>query len=1223
MPTSQPRIASLLRELQNARRRMVELESRLRETSAPPETDRYRSLFLESRDAIASTAWDGTILEANPAAFELFGRSQQELVGGNFLDFFIHAEERDRFIQQLGERGSVKGFEASLYGNNHRVISARLAVMLRRTEQGEPIGFQGSIIDVTEERRTLARLRQSEALFRSLSDNAPDIIYTLNRDGVITFVNAAWERILGHPPGDVLGRYFIDFIPQEEHSRFRHLFKLIRDGNQTLRDVEAEFLDRDGAIHQIAIVGSPNLDAEGNVTGMVGLIQDETGRRRAERALEVQKAYTEDLIEGAPEAIVVLDHADRVIRVNPEFTRLFGYENEEARGRQIDDLIVPSGMKEEGISFSKQTLTGHRVSVCTQRCHKHGRLLDVSILATPIMVSGGLVGIYAIYRDNSDQIRAEKALKESESRYKALLEAIPDPVMVFHPDGRVFLVNPAFESIFGWHNRELAGKPLDFVPDCEVTRTKDFIDRTLCGECVDFETKRLTKDRRLIEVQLKSATLHDAEGALTGVIIVARDITKRKLAEEALRQSEEKWRTVLENIEDGYYELDLAGNFTFATEVTARIAGMPRNEFIGKNYIQYCNGENGERLFAAYKQVFETGSPVRHITYPIILSDGTRRLLEASASLMQDRNGQPVGFCGIIRDMTARRAAEEALRESESRHRTVLETAPDPMIVRDADSRVIYVNPAFSHVFGWSQSELAGYKMDVVPQDFWDEALAGGVPLAGSRAFSGMETRRSTKDGRIVDVSISGAVFYDGGGQPQGSVVTLQDITERKKAEEELKFVAYHDLLTELPNRKSFYMILEDTLNQSRRRSTQNTWALLFLDLDRFKHINDTLGHDAGDLLLQMVAERIQGVIRRTDHLFRLGGDEFTIILTNLTRDIDVAKVAEKIRSSLARSFRLKGHDVFTAVSIGIAVFPDDGEEVEVLVRNADLAMYAAKEEGVGYRFYTEEMNIKAIERLKLESSLRSALGRDEFVVYYQPLVNQEGRILGMEALVRWQHPEMGLIPPSKFISLAEETGAIVPIGCWVLEAACRQARSLRENGHADLYVTVNLSARQLREPSLVENILEVIDRVGLDPSALKLEVTESGVMEDPELAISTMQRLRAHGIGFSMDDFGTGYSSLSYLKRFPIDTLKIDRSFIIDALTDKGDQEIIKTIIVMAQNLAIETVAEGVETAEQQDFLCGQGCRVMQGYLYSQPLPADEFEALLNQYHPLDINTE
>ncbi len=566
----------------------------------------------------------------------------------------------------------------------------------------------------------------------------------------------------------------------------------------------------------------------------------------------------------------------------------------------------------------------------------------------------------------------------------------------------------------------------------------------------------------------------------------------------------------------------------------------------------------------------------------------------------------------LTREIEARRQTENALRESEEKHRIVLEAAPDPVAVYDMKGKIVYLNPAFTRIFGWTLRESVDRNINFVPKEILPETEIISNKITQGETFTGIESYRLIKEGRNVDVSISCAFFYDSYDNPMGSVLTFQDITERKKTRDEITFIAYNDVLTGLPNRKSFYKRLEEKLYQSQRRVGDENWALLFLDLDKFKYVNDTLGHDIGDELLKEVAVRLLDCLRKTDHIFRLGGDEFTIILQNLFVDIDVAKVALKIRERVAHPYSIRGNEIHTSVSIGISVYPDDGKEVETLVKNADMAMYVAKEEDEGYRFFTEEMNRKAIERMKMGNSLRKALQKNQFVLHYQPMVDNMNQIIGMEALLRWNHPGMGLMSPKQFIPLAEETGTIVPIGEWVLRSACQQARTWHDMGYDWLYVSVNISTRQFKEKNMVEMVKQTLTDTRFPASCLKLEVTESGIMENPEQAIAKMNILRSRGIRFSIDDFGTGYSSLSYMKRFPIDTLKIDRSFVADSTTNQDDREIIKTIIAMAHTLHIETVAEGVETKEQIDFLRGQGCSMMQGYYFGQPMPPGEFEGIL-----------
>jgi diguanylate cyclase (GGDEF)-like protein len=434
----------------------------------------------------------------------------------------------------------------------------------------------------------------------------------------------------------------------------------------------------------------------------------------------------------------------------------------------------------------------------------------------------------------------------------------------------------------------------------------------------------------------------------------------------------------------------------------------------------------------------------------------------------------------------------------------------------------------------------------------------------------------------------------------------------RKQAEERVRHLAHFDGLTGLPNRSVFNQRLSHALARARR--VDEPLAILFIDLDRFKNINDTLGHGAGDRVLKEVAQRLRGCLREADTVSRLGGDEFVVLIEGASRPADVAEVAQKILAAVARPLLLETQEFHLTASIGISTFPGDSDDSQGLMKNADIAMYRAKEQGKNnFQFYSAQINVHTLERVALESDLRHALEREEFLLHYQPKVDiGSNRIVGMEALVRWQQPGKELIPPARFIPLAEETGLIVPIGEWVLQTACLQNKAWQDQGLPRLRIAVNLSPRQFAHESLLQDVARVLNETGLDPAWLEFEITESMVMRDPEHAVQLLQGLKAMGIHLSIDDFGTGYSSLSYLKRFPLDSVKIDRSFIRDIPGDGDDAAITRAIIAMAQSLRLGVIAEGVETEEQLHFLRHHGCNEMQGNLFSRPLPEDQFLRLL-----------
>ena len=572
---------------------------------------------------------------------------------------------------------------------------------------------------------------------------------------------------------------------------------------------------------------------------------------------------------------------------------------------------------------------------------------------------------------------------------------------------------------------------------------------------------------------------------------------------------------------------------------------------------------------------------------------------------------------------------QKQLAESERLHRYIVNTSPDIIYILDQEGHFTFINERIESLLGYSNEEIVGkhYSFLVHHDDMEQAKYVFNERRIGKRAAKNIELRLKCKDdsgsrhfaNRTLPIELSAMGMYAGNGEMDnnytGTYGVARDVTERKIAEETINFQAYHDLLTKLPNRALLNDRLSLAINQAKREN--ESLAVMFLDLDRFKNINDSLGHMIGDELLQQVSARLKDCIRAGDTLARFGGDEFTLMLPKLNNDReDASKLAEKIITTLKQPFNVDGHELYVSASIGIALYPQDGTNIDNLIKHADVAMYHVKGQGKnGYQFYSNEMNAPYIENLSLDTGIHKALDNNEFNLVYQPQINlRTGEIVGVEALLRWQHPEHGLISPAEFIPFAEESGLIVDIGLWVLRTACAVLNRWRLADLPEIRMSINISARQLMEDSIVQDILQTIKDYDIPGHCLELEITENAIMDDMDSIIRKLKELSAENITIAIDDFGTGYSSLSYLHKLPIQTLKIDRTFLKESHINKGDNTIISTIVAMAKGLNLNVIAEGVETQTQLDYLRELNCSEAQGFLFGKPLPPDVIAQLLIQ---------
>jgi diguanylate cyclase (GGDEF)-like protein/PAS domain S-box-containing protein len=697
----------------------------------------------------------------------------------------------------------------------------------------------------------------------------------------------------------------------------------------------------------------------------------------------------------------------------------------------------------------------------------------------------------------------------------------------------------------------------------------------------------------------------DAHGKPVKRIGTVQDVSELRAAEEALRDERNFANAIMESANSLMVVLDSTGRIVRFNPTCESVTGYSADEVQGRFVWEFLLiPEEREPVKQVFEALTADALSSRFQNYWLD-KDGSRHLIDWANSVISDQSGKVLYVVSIGTDITERQKAEADM----VKHAHALEQTADAVIITDRRGIIEYVNPAFEAATGFSRAEAIGQTPRIVKsgqhdldfyRNLWETILGGGV-------FRDVFVNRA-KDGHIYYEEKTITPLLDSDGVITHFVSSGKDITERMETQERLYYLAHHDALTDLPNRVMFLDRLKHVATRLLRRN--QICAVLFLDLDRFKNINDTLGHDTGDKLLQAVGDRLKESVRAGDTVARLGGDEFTVLLEDIESADDIAPIARKILKSLTEPFHVEEHELFTSASIGISLCPGDGTDPNTLLKNADTAMYRAKDQGRNnFQFYSAEMGARALEHLTMETGLRHALERNEFELYFQPQFRmQDNSVIGAEVLLRWQHPALGLISPNEFVPLLEDTGLIVSVGHWVLRTVCQQLNAWQDEGRSIPRVSINLSGRQFDELDFLDSVLDIIHQEKIRPSIFEFEITESLLLKRAQYTVDVLEQFSRQGIRIALDDFGTGYSSLSYLKRFPINTIKIDRSFVRDVPDDQEDAEIVKAILAMARSLNINVVAEGVETTMQEDFLRAAGCEMLQGYLHGKPMPVEEF---------------
>jgi diguanylate cyclase (GGDEF)-like protein/PAS domain S-box-containing protein len=1205
------------------RNRQEYLERQVRErTKELQESEENLSITLRSiGDGVIATDTEGRVTRMNPVAETLTGWTLHEVIGQPFEEVFriINTQTREPAENPVAKAlssGNVVDManDTALIardGSERQIADSAAPI---RDAEGRIVGAVLVFHDVTQEYETREALREkSEELDRYFT-TALDLFCIADVDGYFRRLNQQWEVVLGYPLAELEGRRFMDFVhPDDVEATVEVVSRLANQ--EAISSFVNRFRCKDGSYRWIEWRAS----AQGKLIHAAA--RDITDRKQAEEALRESEERYRAVFEGSAQGILIADGKTRqFIYANPSICRLLGYTEMELLKLGVADIHPKDSLRQVASEFESQIRGEKSLAAALPCLRKDGTVLYADVTASPLMLEGGRECMVGFFSDITERKQMEEALQEKSALLTTVINAVPDFVFAKDTSLRTIICNEAFAAALGKKPEELVGHTdIENGWDPELVRgnpaegKRGFEDDdrdALSGKMIHNPNDPANTPNGVLTYDTYKLPLHGKDGEIIGMLGVSRDITERKQMEEALRESEEEFRGLFNESRDGIAVADAeTKRLVQVNQAMCKMSGYTREEFEGMG----LNDIHPEEALPYVLEQFERqakGEARIAADIPVKRKDGSVLFADVNSAPLSI--GGRLCLLGVFRDITERKLAEEALQEKERRYRSLWESANEGFCLHDlvtdasgqaVDYRILEVNPAYERITGLKADDVVGrlasqvYGTGDAPYlDIYARVASTGV----SESFEAYLPRL----GRHFSISVFSP-------SPGLLATAFSDISERMAHEEVLSHQATHDSLTGLPNREYFESSLgEHTASAVGQK--RKVFDLMFMDLDKFKLINDALGHKVGDLLLVAVADRLRSCLRSNDVLARMGGDEFTVIVQSAGRRSLTESIAARIIDSISRPFEIEGHKFVIGVSFGLAAYPSDGTDSVTLLKHADAAMYKAKEAGRGtFRWFTGESEAEDRLHADMERDLRHALEDNHLKVHYQPVVRlDDGSLHGAEALLRWDHPEKGMISPSLFIPVAEEIGLIASIGDYILRTACSQTMAWHDEGMQISQISVNVSTVQIRDTSWLHSVKAAISDSGLDPRHLVLELTESHFAADYQSLRACLQKVQQLGIGIAIDDFGMGQSSLSRLKDFAVIELKIDGSFVRDIERNENDKALLRSIIEMAHDQGIKVTAEWVETEAQADILRGSGCDFAQGYFFSPPLPADEFRA-------------